>query len=80
MYIYTNDCTKILESCLQVGLADWKQVYLFPQKELMIKEIHQGQLHYRLPGSSRRISYKQLKKGLQKKQIIIQEELYLLPF
>ena len=71
---------KYWNPALQIGLADWKQVYQFPKKELMIKEIHQGQLHYRLPGSSRRISYKQLKKGLQKKQIIIQEELNLLPF
>ena len=71
---------KYWNPALQIGLADWKRVYQFPKKELMIKEIHQGQLHYRLPGSSRRISYKQLKKGLQKKQIIIQEELSLLPF
>jgi hypothetical protein len=64
----------------QIGLADWKQVYQFPQKELMIKEIHQGQLYYRLRGSAGRISYRQLKKGLQKKKITIEEELNLLPF
>lgn len=64
----------------QIALADWKQVYQFPEKELMIKEIHQGQLYYRLRGSARRISYRQLRKGLQKKQIIIYEELNLLPF
>ena len=64
----------------QIGIADWKQVYQFPKKELMIREIHQGQLCYRLRGSARRISYRQLKRGLQKKQIIIHEELKLLPF
>jgi hypothetical protein len=55
---------KYLNPTYQIGLADWKQVYQFPQKELMIKEIHQGQLYYRLRGSACRISYKQLKKGL----------------
>jgi hypothetical protein len=64
----------------QIGLADWKQVYQFPQKELMIKEVHQGNLYYRCRASNRRITYKQLKKRLQKKQIVIEEELYLLPF
>ena len=64
----------------QIGLANWKQVYHFPEAELMIKEMHQGRLYYRLKGSSHRISYSQLKKGLQKKEIIIKEELNLLPF
>ena len=26
----------------KIGLTDWKTVYYFPQKELMIKEMHQG--------------------------------------
>jgi hypothetical protein len=64
----------------QIGMADWKMVYQFPEAELLIKEMHQGRLYYRLKGSSRRISYSQLKKGLQRKQIIIEEELNLLPF
>lgn len=64
----------------KIGLADWRRVYQFPQQELMIKEMHQGRLYYRLRGSSRRISFNQLKKGLQKKQIIIREELYQPPF
>jgi hypothetical protein len=64
----------------KIGLADWKQVYQFPQQELMIKEMHQGRLYYRCKGSSYRISYNQLKKGLQKKQLVIREKLNLLPF
>ena len=64
----------------QIGLADWKQVYQFPQMELMIKEIHQRCLCYKLRGPARHISYQQLKKGLQKKQIIIHEQLNLLTF
>jgi hypothetical protein len=64
----------------QIVLVDWKTVYQFPQKELMFKEIHQGNLYYRIKGSSRRISYRQLKCGLLKRQIFIREELNLLPF
>lgn len=65
---------------LQIGLADWKTVYQFPQKELMQKEIHQGNLYYRSKGSNKRISYKQIKKGLIKKQLFIEEPLFILPF
>lgn len=71
---------KYWNEVLQIGMADWKSVYQFPERELMIKEIHQGNLYYRSPGSNQRISYRQLKKGLQKKEIIIYEELNLLPF
>lgn len=65
---------------LQPGLADWKAVYQFPQKKLMKKEIHQGNLYYRSRGSNRRISYKQIKKGLIKKQIFMEEALFIFPF
>lgn len=56
----------------QIGLAvpiviERKRVYHFPEKELMIKEMHQGRLYYRLKGFSRRISYSQLKKGIAEK-------------
>ena len=64
----------------QVALSDWQSVYQFPQKEKRIKEVYRGSLYYRLRGSSRRISYKQIKQGLQKKQTVIYEEIYLLPF
>ncbi|OSZ81396.1 hypothetical protein CAP36_09225 [Chitinophagaceae bacterium IBVUCB2] len=71
---------KYWNEALQIAMADWKTVYQFPERELMIKEIHQGNLYYRRCGSNQRISYRQLKKGLQKKEIIIYEELNLLPF
>lgn len=64
----------------QIGMANWKTVYQFAQKELMKKEIHQGNLYYRCSGCNHRISYRQLKKGLQKKEILIYEELHLLPY
>lgn len=60
---------------LQIGLADWRNVYQFPQQQLLYKEIHQGKLCYRLKGSSKRISYDHIKKGLVKKEMIIKEEL-----
>ena len=60
---------------LQIGLDDWKNVYQFPQQQLMQTEIHQGKLSYRLKGSTKRISYHQLKRGLIKKQSIINENL-----
>ena len=58
---------------LKIGLADWKNVYQFPQIEMMYVEIHQGKLYYRVKGSSRRVSYDQVKKGLIKKRIVIKE-------
>lgn len=39
---------------LQIGMADWKNVYQFPQQKLMQTEIHQGKLCYRIKGSSKK--------------------------
>jgi len=64
----------------KIAFAGWQTVYQFPQKIKMLSEVYRGELYYRIPGSSKRTSYKQLKRGLQKKQIIIQEEIKLLPF
>jgi uncharacterized lipoprotein YajG len=63
---------------LQIALANWRTVHQFPGQQLMIAEVHQGKLHYRLKGSSKRVSYARIKKGLQKKEIRIKEE--LMPF
>lgn len=60
---------------LQIGLADWRNVYQFPQEEIMFTEIHQGKLCYRCKWFSKRISYDRLKKGLVKKRLVIKEEL-----
>ncbi|MEJ8817305.1 hypothetical protein [Lacibacter sp. H407] len=59
---------------LQIGMQDWRTVYQFPQQEKMFVEIHQNKLYYRNRGQSKRISYQQLKKGLIKKEIILNEE------
>jgi len=42
--------------------------------------VYQGQLTYRFPSSVKRISYRQLKKGLIRKDIFIRLPLELLPF
>ena len=58
---------------LQIGMADWKTVYQFPQAEKLIMKIHQGNLYYQSRGSAGRISYKQIKEGLQQKEMCLQE-------
>jgi hypothetical protein len=66
---------------LNIGLEDVRNAWLFLGNEPPVKIktiIHQGLLSYRLPGSGKRISYRSLKNGLVKKQIIIQ--LPVLPF
>ncbi len=63
---------------LQVALADWQNVYQFPKKEKMMSEVYRGALYYRVKGSARRISYRQLKTGLQRKNIRVTNE--WLPF
>ena len=66
-----------------IGLEDVKNAWLLlPGKApLKLKTImHQGNLSYRLPVSGKRVSYRSIKKGLIKKQIIIKEEQYRVPF
>lgn len=63
---YYNDALKI-------GLVDWQTAFLFDEQQplpVQLKtELHRGQLVYRVPGSSRRISYRQIKKQLVKRII-----------
>ena len=44
---------------------------------LLIPELYQGKLVYRARGSAKRISYASIKKGLLKKEVLIQ---FHLPF
>lgn len=62
----------------KIALASWQAVYQFPQKEKMQTEVYRGALYYRIKGSVRRISYLQLKNGLQRKQMGVIND--LLPF
>ena len=57
----------------QIALIKWQQVYQLPQGVLMYKELYQGNLYYRSPGSSKRIRYQQLKKGLIQKVTFVTE-------
>lgn len=62
----------------KVALSNWKYVYQMPEGILMYKEVFQGSLYYRCPGSGKRFRYQQIKKGLILKTTIIDEP--LLPF
>ncbi len=60
---------------LQIGLVNLKTVYLLkPKPTLLLAEVYRGKLVYRAKGSSKRISYDQIKKGLLKKVFWIVEE------
>jgi hypothetical protein len=68
---------------LQIGLADWKTVFLFnahKQPIQMQPEFHRGQLVYSIPGNSKRISYRKIKKDLIRKatEVIVAD--FILPF
>jgi len=50
---------------LNIGLNNRKEVYLLSDPSVLLKaEVSRGNLVYRLPGSSSRTSYRQLKAGL----------------
>ncbi len=56
-------------------MLDWCNVYQFPQQENMYLELHQNKIYYRSKDNTKRISYQQLKNGLIKKQIVLQEDI-----
>lgn len=66
---------------LGIGLQNIRNAWL-PENEpvKLTTTLHRGNLIYRIPGSGKRISYRTLKKGLIKKQLIIRQSLQLLPF
>lgn len=66
---------------LNIGVEDTRNIWLLGQPPVKLPvSLHRGALSYRLPGSGKRISYRMLKKGLTKKQMIIRLPLQLLPF
>ena len=66
---------------LNIGLQDVRNAWLLASQPIKLStSLHRGNLIYRLPGTGKRISYRQLKKGLIKKQIIIHQPLFTLPF
>lgn len=58
---------KYFHAELKIGLVSWREAYaLFPEIVQMNIETYKGRIIYRLKGSSKRISYNRLKKGLVK--------------
>lgn len=71
----TNSNDTIHKPQLQIGLVNWRQAWLLsanPPLQLST-EVYKGKLVFRIPGTSRRFSYQRVRKGLQKKVIIIKE-------
>ena len=73
-------CVKLFNPNLKIGLVSWLEAWLFEGEfpEKLFTEVHKGKLVFRRRGSAVRISYRQIKKCLIKKEIIIKEP--LLPF
>jgi hypothetical protein len=66
---------KYYNSRLQIGMSNIKHVYLLEPKLTQLNpEVYKGKLVYRAKGSSRRINYVQIKKGLIKKDFYVLEE------
>lgn len=66
-----------------IGLEDLRNSWLFCENKSPVKLktiMYQGLLAYRLPVSGKRISYRNLKKGLTKKNFVFRREISLLPF
>lgn len=72
---------KYFHPILGIGIQDIRNVWLLSDPPVKLPvTLHRGSLAYRLPGSRRRISYRTLKKGLIKKNIVIRQPVQLLPF
>jgi hypothetical protein len=68
---------------LQIGMEDIKNAWFLPAGSAPVKLntlVYQGQLTFRFPASGKRISYRQLKKGLVKKVIFLYLPVDMLPF
>ena len=64
-----------INELLQVGMADIRKVYLLsPVLTTLHPEVYKGKLVFRAKGSSRRISYDQIKRGLVKRSFVVKEE------
>lgn len=66
-------CTKLFNPTLKIGLVSWREAWLFEGQypEKLYTEVYKGKLVFRQRGSSLRISYERVKKGLVRRQIRI---------
>ena len=66
---------------LKIGVEDVRNVWLLGDSPVKLTTcIHRGALVFRWPVSGKRVSYKTLKKGLIKKNIVFKKYYELLPF
>ena len=66
---------KYWDERLKMGLVDFKTAYQFPQEIKMDTEMHQGKIYFRVKGSSKRISYNQVKRNLVKRLTVIDDKI-----
>ena len=79
--MYEEIQVKYVHPALQLGVEQIRNVWLLAAEPVKLTTcIHRGTLAFRLPVSGKRISYKTLKKGLIRKQLIIRRPYELLPF
>ncbi len=72
---------KYINPALNLGMENIRNVWLLTDNPVKLTTtIHQGSLFFRVPVSGKRISYKKLKRGLIKKQLVIKNPYPLLPF
>ena len=75
---------KYYNPVLKIALGKWNQAYLISANNgkhiNLLPEYYKGYLVYRIRGSSKRISYKQLKTHLFLKRTIIIIEDFKMPF
>lgn len=72
---------KYFHPVYQLGIQDIRNVWLLTEKPVRLTtSIHRGNLVFRFPGTGKRISYRCLKQGLVKKNIVIKQRIELLPF
>jgi hypothetical protein len=72
---------KYINAALNLGIEDVRNVWLLSASPVKLTtNIHQGSLVYRIPVSGKRVSYKTIKRGLIKKQLLIRRAYQLLPF
>lgn len=66
---------------LNIGMENLKSVWLPEEEPVQLSvTVYRGNLVYRFPKTRKRISYRMLKKGLLKKELIIQQPIDFLPF
>jgi hypothetical protein len=81
MELFEEVIIRYVNPSLNIGLQDVRNAWLLASPSIKLStSLHQGYLVYRLPGRGKRISYRQVKKGLIKKQVIIRQPYFKIPF